>query len=201
MEKIRVAVGGVEVQAVNAKEHDTGGLIVSMRRFGYIDPVVINGVTGRLIAGHGRIEALGWMERMGEGRPRGVDAGEDGEWVIEAVVVEIGEAEEAAAVLALNRIGEIGGWDWNTVEEILRGIVEDGGEVGLEGTGFDADDLQRIVEQNLADDGDSGAEGQELDEEIKDGVEYRIIVEDADAELIEQLTEKGYRWRRWLKRM
>ena len=47
----------------NPKAHDLGTLHRSMDRFGYLERIVINETTGRMIAGHGRCETLTQKKR------------------------------------------------------------------------------------------------------------------------------------------
>jgi len=42
----------------NAKLHSTGDLKASIRRFGFVAPLLRNALNGKLVAGHGRTEAL-----------------------------------------------------------------------------------------------------------------------------------------------
>jgi ParB-like chromosome segregation protein Spo0J len=42
----------------NPKDHDIGLLHDSFSRFGFVEPIALNERTGRLVAGHGRQEAL-----------------------------------------------------------------------------------------------------------------------------------------------
>ena len=42
----------------NVKDHDIGAIHESMNRFGFTSPLLLNESSGKLVAGHGRIEAL-----------------------------------------------------------------------------------------------------------------------------------------------
>jgi ParB-like chromosome segregation protein Spo0J len=42
----------------NPKLHDRRGIRASVTRFGFVEPITIDERTGRLVAGHGRLEQL-----------------------------------------------------------------------------------------------------------------------------------------------
>ncbi|MBZ5526170.1 MAG: hypothetical protein LAP21_28450 [Acidobacteriia bacterium] len=42
----------------NPKRHQIDTVLTSMARFGYVAPMVLDERTGRLVAGHGRLESL-----------------------------------------------------------------------------------------------------------------------------------------------
>lgn len=50
----------------NPKDHDLGELMTSIERFGFVDAVVLDERSGRLVAGHGRVEALQAMKKDGK---------------------------------------------------------------------------------------------------------------------------------------
>ena len=53
----------------NPKDHDLGVLYQSMKRFGFTNPIIINESTGKLLAGHGRLQTLKMMRDNGEKAP------------------------------------------------------------------------------------------------------------------------------------
>lgn len=126
----------------NPKDHDLGAIMLSIRRFGFVTPAVINAASGRLVAGHGRLEALLSMRDEGEPAPNGVIVDESGRWLMPVVTgVEFVSEEEAEAYLvADNRTPQLGGWDEAMLAEVLRDQTE------LAGTGYDGDDLDAMLE-------------------------------------------------------
>ena len=67
----------------------------SLRRFGQAEPLVVHAATKRVVGGNGRMAAmkrLGWTE-------------------CDVVMLEMGEVDAAALGIALNRTGELAGWD------------------------------------------------------------------------------------------
>lgn len=125
----------------NPKGHDIGAIAGAIKRFSFIDPVIVNSRTGHLLSGHGRIEALSWMRSQGQAVPRGV-LERDGDWAVPGDIVELDESEEAGAAIALNRTVQLGGWDDAKLGEMLGDLVAG---PGLDGVGYDCDDLNALL--------------------------------------------------------
>ena len=53
----------------NPKDHDLGVLYQSMKRFGFTNPIIMNESSGKLLAGHGRLQTLQMMRDNGEKAP------------------------------------------------------------------------------------------------------------------------------------
>jgi len=68
----------------NPKSHDLGALASSFERFGHVAPMVLNEITGRLVAGHGRLDALQAMKAQGRKPPERIRV-QDGEWLVPVV--------------------------------------------------------------------------------------------------------------------
>jgi len=138
-----VDLGELRPAERNAKDHDLGLLVQSIRRFGFVAPFLVDEGTGRLVAGHGRAEALAVMRNAGEAPPRGVRE-QDGRWLVPVVRgLEFGsEAEALAYLVADNRATEAGGWNEAELAEVLAELER---EVGLLGVGFDQEDLEELL--------------------------------------------------------
>ena len=67
---------------VNPKDHDIGAIHESMNRFGFTSPLLMNEATGKLVAGHGRVEALTQKKQFNEDPPANINVDEDGDWLI-----------------------------------------------------------------------------------------------------------------------
>ena len=123
----------------NPKDHDIGAIIVSLQTFGFIDPIIINEPTKHILSGHGRMQALVEMREP----PQGVDTmGEV--WLVPCDYVNLPEEQEAAAVVALNRTVELGGWDELALTKMLAEIEKESDEL-LQATGYDADELDALI--------------------------------------------------------
>lgn len=141
----------------NPKRHDLAALGASIGRFGYVEPVVVDERTGRLVAGHGRLEELQALLREGRPPPPGIEVDEFGAWMVPVVRgwASTTEAEADAYLVASNRTTELGGWD----DVGLAALLEDLSSTGdLVGTGYDDDSLAALLEGLSAGSG-PGSEG------------------------------------------
>ena len=66
----------------NPKAHDAEAMRASVTRWGFADAPVLDERTERLVAGHGRIEDLGWRFDMGSNLPDGISVADDGMWEV-----------------------------------------------------------------------------------------------------------------------
>jgi hypothetical protein len=144
-----LALDDLRENPANPKEHDEALMGDSVSRFGFIEPIVMDERTGFLISGHGRREALLRMRAGGGFPPNGVMTTEAGDWMVPVVRGwgSSSDAEAAAALAALNRVGERGGWNDLDLLALLRNVAES--EQGLVGVGFSETDLtvlQRLAE-------------------------------------------------------
>ena len=97
----------------------------SIQEFGYVEPIIVNDRTGKVIGGHQRINVLkdlGYKE-------------------VEVVHVDLDDAHEKALNVALNKIS--GNWDAEKLEDLLRDINLNT-DLDVEFTGFDSDELATI---------------------------------------------------------
>lgn len=130
----------------NVKDHDIGAIHESMNRFGFTSPLLMNESTGKLVAGHGRVEALRQKKQFNEDRPANIEESADGDWLVPVIrgVYFANEEEAQAYLLADNRLTELGGWDTNALLEELQTLAENS---GLAGTGFDDADLNNLMQE------------------------------------------------------
>lgn len=130
----------------NPKDHDLHQIRKSFYRFGFVKPVLVDEGTGRLVAGHGRLDTLRLLRSNNVQPPRGVQVVED-KWLIPVLKgVEFSDPAEAEAyLLADNRIGEVGGWK----HDLLDAMIEEMADVDdlLEGTGFEEAGIDKILEK------------------------------------------------------
>lgn len=145
-EEIRVEyVPLIEVQRWprNPRKHDEKSLDASIERFGFCDPLTVDGRTGKLVEGHGRVEALARRRSAGKEPPERVRVDESGEWLVPVVrgVSFRSDREAEAYLVAHNRIAETGGWDDAALLEVLADAQAD-----VTGLGWDADDVSEMLE-------------------------------------------------------
>lgn len=132
--------------AKNAKQHDVPGIRRSIRRFGFAGSILCDERTGRMVGGHGTVEALVGMLEDGEPCPEGVVVDDDGGWL---VPVERGwesrsDQEATALNLALNRLQENAGYHNRTLAEMLEEVITEAPEL-LDSTGFEADSIDQLL--------------------------------------------------------
>lgn len=123
----------------NPKQH--ASLADSFGRFGYVEPVVIDERTGRLVAGHGRVDELRRSQSAGDPPPEGIDQSPDGAWLVPVLRgwASANDREADAYLLASNQLTIAGGWDDTLLMDVLSGL----GDVGA--LGFTDADLERLM--------------------------------------------------------
>lgn len=135
-------LGALKAAKNNPKRHASEDIGKSIGRFGYVEPLVIDERTKRLVAGHGRLGTLQARRDAGEPPPDGVRA-EGGEWLVPVLRGwgSKNDADAEAFLVATNRLVETGRWD----DEKLTELLENLGEVGLPGTGYSPEDLLEML--------------------------------------------------------
>lgn len=159
-----VALAALVPDPRNPKAHAVETIDASVGRFGYIEPIILDGRTGYIVSGHGRTKALKEMQERGEHPPEGVltDAA-TGEWRVPVVIgwASRTDTEAHAALIALNRTGEMGGW----VDDALLAMLDDLSveDDGLLGVGYGEDDIAALRERldSLGTDGETDDEADE----------------------------------------
>lgn len=125
----------------NPRAHESAHLVrKSMGRFGFVEPIVVDGRTGYIVSGHGRVKTLEAMRRDGEAPPEGVRVTKKGAWLVPVVEgwASDSDTEAGAALIAMNRTTELGGWVDDELLELLADI-EHAGDLG-----FDDDALESL---------------------------------------------------------
>lgn len=148
----------------NPKKHDAAQLDASVRRFGFADPPTVDERTGKLVEGHGRIEALVRLKASGGDPPARIEVSAAGEWLVPVVRgVAFKSAREAEAYLiAHNRIGD-SLWD----DAALAAALAE--QENVAGLGFEDAEVSRLMSKYGHVDV-AGVEFKEYDESAADGV-------------------------------
>lgn len=136
-------LGAIPRALSNPKLHDDRLVALSLEEHGYVAPMVMDERTGRLVAGHGRLDNLEARKAQGLDPPEGVEVDEAGEWV---VPVYRGwssrDDDQAAAYLVMdNRAGEAG-WDRPTLADLLGPMAE---RDALAGSGFERQEVDDLL--------------------------------------------------------
>lgn len=141
-----VALGDVVPAEVNPKSHDLDGIVASIKRNGFVESLVHDGRTGRLIAGHGRLEALARIMADPDAEPPEGVLVENGAWMVPVTYGWSSATDDDAAALlvAVNRLTATGGWIENELAEVLSSLAST--EQGLTGTGYADDDLTALLD-------------------------------------------------------
>jgi hypothetical protein len=127
----------------NVKTHDLAAIKASIRRFGFGAPLITDTRTGRLVGGHGRVDALREMRDAGEEPPAGVRLIKKGKrWKVPVFAWTSSDDDEADAfAIALNRVQDAGGYDLPSLEQLAAVLGPD----GLAGTGFTEAEIDSLV--------------------------------------------------------
>jgi DNA modification methylase len=147
----------------NPKHHDLGVLQASLDRFGFVAPILVDDATGRLVAGHGRVDALQQLKAAGAPAPERVRVHE-GRWLVPVIrgVAFASPLEAESYLVADNQTTILGGWDSERLADVLADLAA---QQALGGTGFDqaaVDALLRDVGRSSADE-EAAAEEERLD--------------------------------------
>ena len=121
-------IDGIKLAKYNPRKMSKdahAALVASIKRFGFVDPVIVNDRTGILVGGHQRIKA----------------AKDLGLSQVPVVAVDLDEADEKALNVALNKIS--GEWDMDTLKSVLGDVKSAGIDVSI--TGFSDDDIDKII--------------------------------------------------------
>jgi hypothetical protein len=129
----------------NAKGHRLAEIDQSMDRHGFVEPVVIDERTGKLLSGHGRKGSLIARRDAGGAPPVHVEIAEDGSWTLPVVrgVRTPNDAEAAALIVGVNELVIAGGWD----PRRLAAMLEEARATprSLEGTGYTGARLDEML--------------------------------------------------------
>jgi len=121
----------------------------SIRRFGFVAPIVVWTEEERMVAGHTRLRALESILEVDPGFvPKGAPEGTSpGEAPVRWQTFE-SEAEADAYALADNRLNELADWNDDQLAEILAGLGDD----AMAGLGWATTELEALVNPASLDD-------------------------------------------------
>ena len=118
--------------ARNSRTHSdeqVAQIAASIREFGWTNPILIDGANG-IIAGHGRLAAA---------RKLGIAE------VPVVVLDHLTDAQKRALVIADNKLALNAGWDFELLENEVRGLDDDGFDLAL--LGFDDAELIKMLSE------------------------------------------------------
>lgn len=123
-----VALSELHADPANARRHGKRNLAAirgSLKRFGQVEPLVVQKSTGRIIGGNGRLEAM-----LADGQTHAA-----------IVEVDLDDAQAAALGIALNRTAELAEWDVDALGSIAPTL--DANVLG--DIGFDVAELEQVL--------------------------------------------------------
>lgn len=128
----------------NPRRHDVAGIRASLDLFGLGELPLVDERTGRLVAGHGRLDRLAEMAAGGQAPPDGVRLADSGGWLVPVIRgwASRDDQHAEAYLVASNKLTVNGGWD----ETELAAMLADLDSVELLGfTGFDTAELDALL--------------------------------------------------------
>jgi hypothetical protein len=125
----------------NPKEHDLDTIGESFERFGYIEPIVLDEKSKRIVVGHGRREKLIAWKESGKMPPEDVEV-RGKEWFVPVLRGKSfkSEHEAEAYLLTSNQTVIRGGYNATALAEMLSRHVDD-----AHGTGWRAEEMSDLV--------------------------------------------------------
>ncbi|MDQ8699205.1 DNA methyltransferase [Hyphomicrobium sp. LHD-15] len=127
------SVGSLKAADRNARTHSVkqiGQIAESIRSFGFVNPVLVD-QAGRIVAGHGRVEAA---------RKLGIAT------VPVLCLTHLSDAELRAYALADNRLAELSGWDKETLSVELAELATINCNFDMSVTGFDHAEIDLVIQ-------------------------------------------------------
>ncbi|MCA9693214.1 MAG: DNA modification methylase, partial [Myxococcales bacterium] len=140
-------LGELEGTPGNPKLHDLDALKASIQRHGLAEVPLRDDRTGRIVAGHGRIDELRAQLLAGESPPDGVRLRADGEWLVPVLVGwrSKSDADAKHYVIASNQTTRAGGWDVGLFEAMAADALQSAED--LLAAGFGDLSLDAVLEQ------------------------------------------------------
>ncbi len=126
----RVLLADLRADPNNVNEHGEKNLWAirnSLEEFGQVEPLVVQKGTGRVIAGHGRLQVMR----------------ADGVAECDVVELEIDDVRASALAVALNRTAKTSEFDLDRLADLLEGLSNDGFDV--ESIGFSGEDVSDLI--------------------------------------------------------
>jgi hypothetical protein len=122
----------------NPKAHAAEIIANSVSRFGVVELPALDERTGRLVAGHGRLDDLVARRAAGEQPPDGIDTDPDGQWLVPVARgwSSRSDADAEAYLIVSNQATTAGGWDDTGLAQVLADLRDQDPDL-LTVTGFD----------------------------------------------------------------
>ena len=109
------------------KGHAVDAISRSIKEMGYLAPIIIQKGTRRILAGHGRFEALK----------------KSGATEVPCIVADLDDAKADLYTIADNRLAEVAEWDMPALASLLKEFEANQTDATI--TGFDAEELETLA--------------------------------------------------------
>ena len=126
MEVISVPITKLIPDPQNARKHpqkNIDAIVSSLKRFGQVEPLVIQKESNIVIGGNARLSCLRQLNFQ----------------FVKVVEMDLNDSDSRALGIALNRSGELSEWDTDTLSDVLQSLDCDMVELG-----FDEADLKQL---------------------------------------------------------
>lgn len=148
----KVRIGTLVEDPANARRHEKrnmAAITASLKRFGQVEPLVVQASTKQVIGGNGRLTAMREMK-----------------WkTVSIVEVDVDNQEAVALGIALNRTAELAEWDMETLGKLI-GSLENSDQLI---TGFSQGEIDNLLNAEWKpDDVEGSLEDHERDGEKND---------------------------------
>lgn len=145
--QIMINISDIKPYQNNARTHSTQQIeqiVKSIKEFGFTNPLLIDNDCN-LIAGHGRIEAIRWLNNF--------DYKDKPITQLPAVIVsDLSEVQRRALVIADNKIALNAGWDLDILKDELESLENENYDMNL--LGFSDNEISEILDSVSDNDGD-----------------------------------------------
>jgi DNA modification methylase len=130
-----VAIDSVLPADANPRAHpdaNMAAIMMSLVEFGQVEPIILQASSGKIIAGHGRLDG---MKRL--------------KWThCKVARVDVNDNEAQALAVALNRSGELATWDDKVLADLVSDLDSEGYDLSV--LGFDSKELVRLLAASQA---------------------------------------------------
>ena len=178
-----VPISSLILDPANARKHGAKNIEAikgSLVKFGQVEPLVVQKSTGIVIGGNGRLVAM---------KELGFEA-------VDIVEVDLDPTKSSALALALNRAGELAGWDFDILGDALAALKAD--DFDIEAIGFDEADwklMQPLKMGDMESQGDDDGEEGDLPEgkPVNHSLTVSFETDDDKRKLFTELRDRGYK--------
>lgn len=136
-------------------EHVIQQIAVSIQQFGFINPIIVQRSTNKIIAGNTRFKA-GLKLNL----PK-----------VPVIYVDLDNERATAYAIADNKLGELALWDDELLKDLMLEIQES--DIDLETLGFDEYELDSIFNDSM---GDSLFDSDQISDDIADNATENIVI-------------------------